>query len=55
MSDKMKNILLSLLTLVLLAAFALAVPSPELTKDAQDAYMDQGPASVDDEYAFLFE
>ena len=55
MSNTLKNLLFSLLALVMLCGFALAIPSPDLTQDAQNAYMDEGPADVDDEYAFLFE
>jgi len=55
MCDKIKNILLSLLLLAMLAGFAVAVPSPDLTPEAQEAYMNAGPADEDDEYAFLFE
>lgn len=55
MSEKIRNFLLTLLTLALLAGFAAAVPSPDLTPEAQEAYMNAGPADEDDEYAFLFE
>lgn len=55
MSDKLKNVLLSLLALALLAGFAVAVPSPDLTAAAQQSYLDEGPAAENDEYAFLFE
>ena len=55
MSNTLKNALLTLLALALLFGAALAFTSPDLTREAQDAYMDEGPADVDDEYAFLFE
>lgn len=55
MCDKLKNLLLTLLALIMLAGFAVAVPSPDLNPDAQEAYMNAGPADEDDEYAFLFE
>ena len=55
MCDKIKSILLSLLLLAMLAGFAVAVPSPDLTPEAQKTYMNAGPADEDDEYAFLFE
>ncbi len=55
MCDKLKNLLLTLLALVMLAGFAVAIPSPDLKPDAQEAYMNAGPADEDDEYAFLFE
>lgn len=53
--SNLKNLLLSLLALAMLCGLGLAVPSPDLTQDAQSSYMDEGPADVDDEYAFLFE
>lgn len=55
MSDKLKNLVLTLLLLGMLAGFAVAVPSPDLTPEAQETYMNAGPADEDDEYAFLFE
>ena len=55
MCDKLKNVLLCLLLLAMLAGFAVAVPSPDVTPEAQQAYMNAGPADEDDEYAFLFE
>ena len=55
MSNTLKNLLLTLLAAAMLCGIALAVPSPDLTPEAQDAYMEEGPADVDDEYAFLFE
>ena len=55
MCNKLKNLLLTLLALCLLSGFALAVPSPDLTPEAQQAYMNAGPADEDDEYAFLFD
>ncbi len=50
----MKNVLLTLLSCLLLLAFAAAVPSPVITQAAQDSYLEQAP-SEDDEYAFLFD
>lgn len=55
MRDTVKNLLLSLLALAMLCGFALAVPSPDLTPEAQQAYLEEGPTTEDDEYAFLFE
>lgn len=55
MSDKIKNLLLTLLAAVLLVGFAVAIPSPDLKPEAQESYMNAGPAAEDDEYAFLFE
>lgn len=50
---KVKNILLTLLSLALLVGFAAAVPSPAIDEDALSAYQDQA-SFADDEYAFLF-
>lgn len=47
-----KNILLTALAFVLLAAFAAGIPSPSITEEAREAHMNQG---VEDEYAFLFD
>lgn len=47
-----KNILLTALALLLLAGFALGIPSPSMTEEARNAHMNEG---VEDEYAFLFE
>lgn len=47
-----KNILLTVIAGLLLAAFAAAVPSPSITEEARQAHMNEG---VEDEYAFLFE
>ncbi len=47
-----KNILLTILAIVMLVGFALATPSPSITEEARQAHMNEG---VDDEYAFLFE
>lgn len=55
MNDKIKNLLLTLLAVVLLVGFAVAIPSPDLKQEAQESYMNAGPADGDDEYAFLFE
>ncbi|MGN0764189.1 MAG: hypothetical protein ACI4MK_12405 [Aristaeellaceae bacterium] len=54
MSAKVKNILLTLLALALLVAYAAAIPSPAITPEAEDAYWGQS-VSDDDEYAFLFD
>lgn len=51
---KVKNILLTLLSLALLVGFAAAVPSPAIDEDALSAYQDQA-SFADDEYAFLFD
>lgn len=55
MRDWLKNLLLSLLVLCMLCGLAAAVSSPDVTPQAQQAYMNEGPADVDDEYAFLFD
>ena len=47
-----KNILLTVLAVMLLVAFAAGVPSPSITEEARTAHMNGG---VEDEYAFLFE
>ncbi len=47
-----KNILLTVLAVLLLVGFAAAIPSPSITEEARQAHMNEG---VDDEYAFLFE
>ncbi len=47
-----KNILLTVLTVLLLVAFAVGTPSPSITEEARNAHMNEG---VEDEYAFLFE
>ena len=52
MNEKIKNALMTLLALLLLAGFASAVPSGTITPSAQKQYLEQG---VDDEYAFLFD
>ena len=52
MTARVKNVLLTLLTLLLLVCLAAAVPSGALTTKAQREYLEQG---VDDEYAFLFD
>lgn len=54
MTDRLKNVLLTVLALLLLCGFALAVPQGSLTVDAQRAYLDQAPADGGDDYAFLF-
>ena len=53
--NNLKNLLLTLLAAVLLLGFAVAIPSPDLKPEAQESYMNAGPANEDDEYAFLFE
>lgn len=55
MHDIMKNLLLSLLVLAMLLGLAVAVPAPDVTPEAGLAYMNEGPADADDEYAFLFD
>ena len=47
-----KNILLSALAVLMLVAFAAAVPSPSITEEARTTHMNEG---VEDEYAFLFD
>ena len=47
---KGKVILLSVLLICLLFAFARAVPSATVTEEAQSRYLDEG---LDDEYEFL--
>ena len=53
MSAKVKNILLTLLALAMLLAYAAAIPSPAITPEAEDAYWGQSLGD-DGEYAFLF-
>lgn len=55
MRKALTTLLLTLLALCMLAALAVAVPSGSITPDAKDAYLDEGPSDVDDEYAFLFD
>lgn len=47
-----KNILLTVIALLLLLAFAAGIPSPSITDEARQAHMNEG---VEDEYAFLFD
>ena len=47
-----KNILLTVLAVILLVGFAAGIPSPSITEEAKEAHMNQG---VEDEYAFLFD
>ena len=54
MRKHLSEILLTLLTVALLVGFAFAVPHPEITDDALEAYMNDG-AAADDDYDFLFE
>lgn len=54
MSARIKNILLSVLSLMMLIGFAAAIPSPVIKEEAEDAYWAES-ASEDDEYAFLFD
>ncbi len=49
-----KNLLLTLLALLMLCAFSLAVPLGSLTDEARASYMN-APVDDDDEYAFLFD
>lgn len=49
------NLLLTLMALAMLAALAVAIPSGSITQQAKDAYLDEGPSDIDDEYAFLFD
>lgn len=46
-----KNILLTVIAVILLVAFAAGIPSPSITEEARQTHMNEG---VDDEYAFLF-
>ncbi len=55
MTITVKNVLLTLLAAVLLMSLALAVPLGSLTQQAQRAYLNEKPADLDDEYAFLFD
>ncbi len=52
---KSVTVLLLLMTLVMLAGFSVAVPAGSLSMETQQEYMNEGPADVDDEYAFLFD
>lgn len=54
MSAKIKNILLTLLSVALLIAYAAAIPSPVVTDEASASYWAESQ-SEDDEYAFLFD
>ena len=47
-----KNILLTVLAVLMLVGFAAAMTSPSITEEAREAHMNEG---VGDEYAFLFE
>ena len=47
-----KNILLTVLAVLMLIGFAAAVPSPSITEEAREAHMNEG---LDDEYAFLYD
>ena len=51
----LKNALLTLMTLAMLFALALATPLGSLTENAQRTYLNEAPAGEDDEYAFLFD
>lgn len=55
MKERVKNVLWTILACALLLGFALAIPSGMLSTQAQMDYLDEAPADVDDEYAFLFE
>ena len=47
-----KNVLLTVIAVLLLAGFAAGMTSPAITPDAREAHMNEG---VEDEYAFLFD
>ncbi len=47
-----KDLILTIVAVLMLLGFALATPSPSITEEAREAHMNEG---VDDEYAFLFE
>ena len=47
-----KNLLLTVLAVILLIGFAAGLTSPAITPEAREAHMNEG---VEDEYAFLFE
>ena len=53
MKNRGKNVLWTLMAVLMLFAFAAAVPLGSLTTEAQRAYLDEAP--VDDEYGFLFD
>lgn len=53
MKNRVKNVLWTVAAVLMLFAFAAAVPLGSLTTQAQRAYLDEAP--VDDEYSFLFE
>jgi len=53
MKSRAKNVLWTITAVLLLFAFAAAVPLGSLTTEAQRAYLDEAP--VDDEYGFLFD
>lgn len=54
MKNKITHFLLLLVSLLLLVAYAFAIPSPALLDEAKDSYMNESN-SEDDEYAFLFD
>lgn len=54
MRKHLPDFLLTLLVAVLLIAYAAAMPSPSITDEAREAYMNES-YSEDDEYAFLFD
>lgn len=54
MKNRMLHLLLTLVSLLLLIAYAFAIPSPSLTDEAKESYMNESSAE-DDEYAFLFD
>lgn len=47
-----KNIVLTILAVILLFGFAVGMTSPAITDEAKAFHMNEG---VEDEYAFLFE
>lgn len=54
MRKHLPDLLLTLLAAVLLLGYAAAMPSPAITDEAREAYMNES-YSEDDEYAFLFD
>ena len=53
MSDRIRNVILTVLAAVLLAGFAFAVPSAAIREEAAERYMQN--VDAEDEYAFLFD
>lgn len=52
MNQRLKGLLLTLLTALLLLGFAWAVPSPCVTDEAEERYMEES-VPEDDPYSFL--